>query len=117
MSVQPNERSQRTNGERQVIALEMIADKLLLICENLDRMIGDRWSPIGAPTPTNPAQPHNEAAAVDVEDELGVTRHIAETFAVGAYRYTNRDDAMAQALRVRRSHEFAPPHSSEGKHN
>lgn len=84
MSVQPNERYQGTNEERQVIALEMIADELLFIGENLDRMIENRWYAICAPAPTNPAQPHNEAAAICVENELGVTRHVAETFAVGA---------------------------------
>lgn len=33
-------------------------------------------------------------------ESLGVVRHTAETFSVGDYRYTNLDDAVAQARRI-----------------
>lgn len=33
-------------------------------------------------------------------EPLGVVRHTAETFSVGDYRYTNLDDAVAQARRI-----------------
>lgn len=33
-------------------------------------------------------------------ESLGVVRHTAETFSVGDYRYTNLDDAVAQARRM-----------------
>ena len=34
---------------------------------------------------------------------LGVTRHAAETYAVGGYRYTNLSDAVTQARRMPQS--------------
>lgn len=35
-------------------------------------------------------------------EPLGVVRHVTETYSVGAFRYTNIDDAIAQARRMTR---------------
>lgn len=35
-------------------------------------------------------------------ESLGVVRHVTETYSVGAFRYTNIDDAIAQARRMNR---------------
>lgn len=35
-------------------------------------------------------------------ESLGVVRHVTETYSVGAFRYTNIDDAIAQARRMTR---------------
>lgn len=35
-------------------------------------------------------------------ESLGVVRHVTETYSVGTFRYTNIDDAIAQARRMTR---------------
>ena len=45
----------------------------------------------------------NEGGSVapeELAESLGITRHITEIYSVGAYRYTNLTDAVAQARRM-----------------
>lgn len=35
-------------------------------------------------------------------ESLGVVRHVTETYSVGAFRYSNLDDAIVQARRMTR---------------
>jgi hypothetical protein len=38
--------------------------------------------------------------SVELAEQLGVVRHVSETYSVGAYHYTNLTDAIAQARRM-----------------
>jgi len=92
-----NEKPHYTSQERQTLALEMIADELLLICGQLE-IIAAR----GAKVRNRASEPPlNDASEVPHESENGIIRGAIETFSVGPYRYTNLEDARAQ---LRRSH-------------
>jgi hypothetical protein len=39
-------------------------------------------------------------ASADLAEQLGVVRHVSETYSVGEYHYTNLTDAIAQARRM-----------------
>ena len=51
-------------------------------------------------TPPTPVLSEDHAASLRLAESLGVTRHVAETYSVGSYRYTNLGDAVAQARRM-----------------
>jgi hypothetical protein len=104
-----HERQFSTTDERQVLALEMIADQLGLVVEGLtrigkldsgdsaavtddaDRRAGDRWENEGGQF-----QP-------DLTEAPEIERTLVEHFAVGGYNYTNLEHAIAEAKRARRA--------------
>ena len=92
-----DEKPHYTSQERQTLALEMIADELLLICGQLE-IIAARGCKArdGASEP-----PLDDVNDVPHESENGIVRGAIETFSVGLYRYTSLEDAKAQ---LRRSH-------------
>ena len=50
-------------------------------------------------SPTAAVPDGERFSAADLE-ALGVVRHVTETFTVGGFKYTNLDDAIAQARRT-----------------
>jgi len=104
-----HERRFGTTDERQVLALEKIADQLeLLACH----LIGSRRLPHGAE-----ADPAREAdgTANDAPDDPRpfdaampeIDRTLVEHFAVDGYRYTDLQHAIAQAKRARAAQSIA----------
>lgn len=90
-----DERSYGTNEERHVLALEIIADELVLICQQLERL-GDHLCG------TEKARNAPEGASPDVSHEIpaGITRSVTEQFQVGPYKYTKLADAKAALRRT-----------------
>lgn len=103
-----------TPQERGAAALESIIDQLIAIQEEL-RVIGrDIYRSLGldekalatlaADLPLSHASPENEAVRLDPlrpRSEEGIVHTYVEQFTVGAYRYSNIDDARAALLRQR----------------
>lgn len=55
--------------------------------------------------PRNSESSGNEGGSLAPDalaESLGVVRHVTETYSVGTFRYTNIDDAIAQARRMTR---------------
>ena len=90
------ERLNKTSQERQTLALEMIADELLLICRQLEIMAAKTGAP-NANDGDGPADPIEEPA----QEAGGLVRGYIEIFSVGPYRYTKLEDAVAQMQRLR----------------
>ena len=101
-----------TSEERKILALEMIADQLVLIhadlrsiddfaragfanggqaLDNDEDAEQDRWD--------NEGGSFTEDAALDPD----ITRSTEQHYAVGGYRYTNLQHAIAEAKRARRA--------------
>jgi hypothetical protein len=120
---QNDARRARTSEERKVVALEMIADQLALIHADLcsiddfaranaasngqafvndEGAEQDRWD--------NEGDGFTEDAALDPD----ITRSTEQHYAVGGYRYTDLQHAIAEAKRARRAAEgngFESEHS------
>lgn len=98
-----------TTDERQVLALEKIADQLeLLACH----LIGSWRLPHGAEAvPTREADGTANNAPEDLpplDDTMPeIDRTLVEHFAVGGYRYTDLQHAIAQAKRARAAQSIA----------
>lgn len=99
-----------TSEERKVLALEMIADQIALIHADLCAI--DDFSRGGASTET--ALDKGEAERDRWDNEGGgfteesdwdpdITRSTEQQYAVGGYRYTDLQHAIAQARRARRA--------------
>ena len=103
------ERRFGTTDERQVLALEKIADQLeLLAC----RLIGSRRLPHDAEAgPTREMDGTANNAPEDPrpfgEAMPEIDRTLVEHFAVGGYRYTDLQHAIAQAKRARAAQSIA----------
>lgn len=100
------ERRASTTAERQVLALEMIADRLDVIARALsgqalptvapangtgEGRAGDRWENEGG------------SYQVDPSDSAPIARRLVENFRVGDYNYTDLQHAIAEAKRARRA--------------
>lgn len=98
-------RSYSTNEERKVLALEAIADQMRLLVEVL--------RPATDPAPADGALARerdlcaagaweNEVGslAVDTANSLGIKHSVVDQFEIGGYRYSNLDDAVAEAKRA-----------------
>ena len=103
-------RRARTSEERNVLALEMIADQLALIHAYLCAI--DDFARCGAGIETTPdnGEPErdrwdNEGGGFAGEPSLDpdITRTTEQHYAVGGYRYTNLQHAIAQARRARQA--------------
>ncbi|MFA7597229.1 MAG: hypothetical protein WCY92_12830 [Novosphingobium sp.] len=89
------ERQYGTTDERQVLALEMIADELVLICQQLERF-NDRFDT------TEKVFAAQEGSSLTSSEEVppGITRTSIERFQVGTYHYLKLDDAKAELRRT-----------------
>jgi hypothetical protein len=106
-----NARRARTSEERNVLALEMIADQLALIHADLCA-IDDFARGGGAGIETAPDNGEAERDRWDNEGggftgepglDPDITRSTEQHYAVGGYRYTNLQHAIAQARRARQA--------------
>lgn len=106
-------RRARTSEERSVLALEMIADQLALI--HLDLCAIDEFARGGGAS-IEAAAENREAEQGRWDNEGGgfiegadrdpdITRSTEQHYAVGGYRYTDLQHAIAQAKRARRASE------------
>lgn len=104
-------RTARTSEERKVLALEMIADQLALIHADLCA-IDDFSRGGGASIETTPDNGEaeqdrwdNEGGGFTEESALDpdITSSTEQHYAVGGYRYTDLQHAIAQAKRARRA--------------
>ena len=113
---QTDVRRTRTSEERKVLALEMIADQLALIHADLCSI--DDFARAGTAS-SGPAPGGGEVDEQDRWDNEGggfteetlidpdVTRSAEQQYAVGEYRYTNLQHAIAEAKRARQAAEAA----------
>ena len=113
---QSDARRARTSEERKVLALEMIADQLALIHADLCSI--DDFARAGTAS-SGPAPDDVEVDEQDRWDNEGggfteetlthpdVTRSAEKQYAVGEYRYTNLQHAIAEAKRARQAAEAA----------
>lgn len=113
---QSDARRARTSEERKVLALEMIADHLALIHADLCSI--DDFARAGTAS-SGPAPDGGEVDEQDRWDNEGggfteetlmhpdVTRSAEQQYAVGEYRYTNLQHAIAEAKRARQAAEAA----------
>lgn len=98
-------RSYSTNEERKVLALEAIADQMRLLVEVLqpatdparadgalarkrDQCAAGAWENEGG------------SLAVSTANSLGIKHSVVDQFEIGGYRYSNLDDAVAEAKRA-----------------
>ena len=95
-----NERLNKTSQERKILALEMIADELLLICRQLEIMT-DRSAETRSMNGSGDVAAPIQAPQDLMQDENGMVRGCIETFSVGPYRYTELENALAQIRRSR----------------
>lgn len=113
-SNQADTRHAGTSEERTVLALEMIADQLALIHRDLCSI--DDFARAGASGHAGPASSEEaeqdrwdnegggfteENPATDFSPDPDVTRSTEQHYAVGGYRYTNLQHAIAEAKRAR----------------
>jgi hypothetical protein len=104
-------RRARTSEERSVLALEMIADQLALIHLDLcaiDEFARGGGASIEAAADNSEAEQDrwdNEGGCFTEESALDsdITRSTEQHYAVGEYRYTDLQHAIAQAKRARRA--------------
>ena len=102
-----------TSEERKVLALEMIADQLALIHADLcaiDDFARGGGASIEAAPDNSYAEQHrwdNEGGGFTEESDWDpdITRSTEQHYAVGGYRYTDLQHAIAQAKRARRASE------------
>ena len=103
-------RRQSTHDERTVLALEMIADQLALIHAHLSLIDGSAHS--GSPAEIAAASSSVEADMQCWDNEGGnqnvatsmypeIVRSIQHRFSVGGYHYTDLQNAISEAKRVR----------------
>lgn len=95
-----DERLLNTTQERQVLALEMIADQLAAIGHQLEGIRTGEMRASDSPVAPSPKAMEVGKGSVAPEINKAVTRHMIEVFSVGPYRYTMLDDALAQAARA-----------------
>jgi len=104
------DRSSATTAERQVLALEMIADRLTAFAGVFSR----RASTVEQETPDTPTGGSEGRAGDRWENEGGssqpqlgddpdIERTVVEIFRVGQYKYTDLEHAIAEAKRARRA--------------
>lgn len=82
------------------MALEMIGDELTLVCLQLERL-GDYFckpacDPPAAGAPSTDAQ---------TDLPIGIVHSVANQFTVGAFKYTQMEDAVAQLRRLEKAGE------------
>ncbi|WPZ07617.1 hypothetical protein [Pelagerythrobacter marinus] len=107
---QTDARRAGTSEERKILALEMIADQLALIhadlCSIDDFARADAASCCSAPDSLEDAEQDrwdNEGgrSTDELAEDDGVIRSMEQHYAVGGYRYTNLQHAIAEAKRAR----------------
>lgn len=95
-----------TNEEREVLALEAIADHIRLLVEilNINPSDSRSSSEVENRDLRAAASSENESGGLNTDsvEMLGIKRSVINQFEIGGYRYTNLDDAIAEAKRQHR---------------
>lgn len=100
-------RSFATDEERQVLALEAIADQMRLLVSALMPIDHSEDSPTAEGhglDSTGAWENEGGSLAAATLDALGIKHTIIDQYEVGGYRYTKLDDAIGQAKRSRYHH-------------
>lgn len=99
-------RAYGTTEEREVLALESIADQLRLLVAlgtSVDNSEGSRTAEAGGANAANEGAWENEGGSLDKElaASLGIEHSVTDQFETGGYHYTKLADAIAEAKRAR----------------